>query len=327
MDLIDRYLDAIAGHLPADKAQDIVAELRDLLLSRQEEQEAAAGRPLGAREVEAMLKEFGPPLAVAARYWPTRYLIGPEVFPYWWACLKMVLLIVTAVFVSLCFAELLFAAGPSGRIVGRAISAVWTSAWATTCGVTAVFAVIERFAPRGRFRFDWTPAALPRLRESEQSRWNRVSQLTGEVILLLWCVGVLKVGLPHGWSFSLSPASLWPDMYWPVIGLLCAAIVIDLVALGRPDLYTPRAVAYIATRFGWLGLAAFVWAAKPQLMLAAPHLTLKQAAGVELGIAWAIRVTLLSVFLTMLFQGALETFRLVRRLGGRNGDARLSTSA
>lgn len=32
MDLIERYLAAIAGHLPTDKADDIVAELRDVLL-------------------------------------------------------------------------------------------------------------------------------------------------------------------------------------------------------------------------------------------------------------------------------------------------------
>jgi hypothetical protein len=323
MDLIDRYLAAIAGHLPADKADDITAELRDLLLSRQEEQEAALGRPLQPKEVEAMISAFGRPLAVAGRYWPMRYLIGPEVFPYWWACLKTVLLIVSAVFVTVCFADLLFAAGPSGRIIGQAIGAVWTSLWATVGSVTVFFAVVERMGPRAREALQWDVPALSRLLETDQSRWNRVSQLTGEVILLLWCLGVLKVGLPHGWSFSLYPAALWPDVYWPVMGLLGAGIATDLTALGRPDLYVPRAVAFIATRLGWLALAAFVWASRPQLTLAAPHLTSRQIVSVELGLVWTIRVTVLVFFLTMIVQAALEAWRLARRLGRRNGGAAL----
>jgi hypothetical protein len=318
---IDRYLAAIAGHLPAGKAEDIVAELRDVLLSRQEEQEAALGRPLQPKEVEALIKGFGQPLAVAGRYWPARYLIGPEVFPYWWACLKTVLLILSAVFVTMCFAQLLFAAGPSGRIVGRAIEAVWTSAWATTGAVTVFFAILERMGPRARKALDWNMPALPRLLETDQSRWNHVSQLTGEVILLLWCLGVLKVGLPHGWSLSLHPAALWPDAYWPVIGLVCAGIAVDLAALVRPDVYAPRAVAFIATRVGWLALAGFVWASKPWLTLAPSNLPPAAIAKIEMSLDWTIRVAVLGVALAMIIEGGREAWRLARRLGRRNGGA------
>jgi hypothetical protein len=189
--------------------------------------------------------------------------------------------------------------------------------------VTVFFALLERMGPRARQALDWDVPALPRLLETDRSRWNRVSQLTGEVILLLWWLGVLKIGLPHGWSFSLYPAALWPDLYLPVIGLLCAGIAIDLAALARPDAYVPRAVAYIATRLGWLALAAFVWASGPQLTLAAPHLTSRQIVSVELGLVWTIRVTVLVFFVTMIAQAALEVWRLARRLGRRNGGAAL----
>ena len=40
MDLVERYLAAVARQLPSKAAADIEAELRDLLLSRVEEQEA-----------------------------------------------------------------------------------------------------------------------------------------------------------------------------------------------------------------------------------------------------------------------------------------------
>jgi hypothetical protein len=327
MDLIDRYLVAIAGHLPAAKAEDIIAELRDLLLSRLEEQEAALGRPLDPKEVEAMLKAFGRPLAVAARYGPARYLIGPEVFPYWWACLKTVLLIDSAVIVTLCFADLLFAVGPSGRIVGQVTNAVWTSVWATTGSVTVFFAILERMGPRARQALDWDPPALPRFRETEQSRWNRVSQITGSTVLLLWCVGILKIRLPHSWSVALTlhPAGLWPDIYWPVIGLLCAGIAVDLVALVRPDLNLARVLAFVATRVGWFALAVFVWDAEPWVSLTHPSLAPFKVARLEMALDWTIRITILGIALAMIIGGAREAWRLARRQRGRNGGAALHT--
>ena len=44
--MIDRYLNAVAAQLPQDERADIVAELRDLILSRFEAKEEELGRPL-----------------------------------------------------------------------------------------------------------------------------------------------------------------------------------------------------------------------------------------------------------------------------------------
>src|SRR5690348_4783961 len=82
MDMLDRYLAAIARELPKAQASDIAAELRDTLLSQIEERETELGRPLAKGELEALLIAFGNPLEVAGRYRKTQHLIGPEVFPY-----------------------------------------------------------------------------------------------------------------------------------------------------------------------------------------------------------------------------------------------------
>ena len=68
MDLIDRYLNAVAAQLPQDERADIIAELRDLILSRFEAREEELGRALTDDEKEAILHEIGHPLVVAARY-------------------------------------------------------------------------------------------------------------------------------------------------------------------------------------------------------------------------------------------------------------------
>src|ERR1700736_3178132 len=91
MDLLDRYLQAVRKHLPWQRQDDILAELRANLESQLEDREAELGRPLTTNEAEAWLKEIGPPLQMAARYQPQQYLIGPAVFPTYWFVLRAAL--------------------------------------------------------------------------------------------------------------------------------------------------------------------------------------------------------------------------------------------
>ena len=55
MDLIERYLAAVRRNLPADKATDVTAELREDLLSRIEEREESLGRTLQKEELSALM--------------------------------------------------------------------------------------------------------------------------------------------------------------------------------------------------------------------------------------------------------------------------------
>ena len=70
MDLLDRYLQAVKKHLPWQRQDDIIAELRANLESQLEDKEAELGRPLTTEEMETWLKHLGPPMQVAARYQP-----------------------------------------------------------------------------------------------------------------------------------------------------------------------------------------------------------------------------------------------------------------
>jgi len=81
MELLDRYLQAVKKHLPWQRQDDIIAELKANLESQLEDKEGELGRPLTQGEAEDWLKQLGPPIQVAARYQPQRYLIGPAIFP------------------------------------------------------------------------------------------------------------------------------------------------------------------------------------------------------------------------------------------------------
>src|SRR4051812_24565928 len=106
--LQERYLHAVRWALPSGKADDIVAELRDILASRQEDREEALGRPLTADETSAMLKDFGHPLIVAARYRPQQSLIGPDVFPFYIFVLRIAVLISLGIQAAVAAARIVF---------------------------------------------------------------------------------------------------------------------------------------------------------------------------------------------------------------------------
>ena len=109
MSLIERYLAAVAAQLNPDQREDVVAELRDDLMSRIEAREAELGRSLTDDETEAVLRELGHPLAVAARYGSgPQHLIGPELFPWWLFAMK----------VGLAAMALLSVIGLGGRVLG-----------------------------------------------------------------------------------------------------------------------------------------------------------------------------------------------------------------
>src|SRR6218665_3760378 len=54
MDVIERYLEAVAAQLSVEDREDIVAELRDLILSRIEAREEELNRALNDEEKEAI---------------------------------------------------------------------------------------------------------------------------------------------------------------------------------------------------------------------------------------------------------------------------------
>ena len=89
MELLDRYLQAVKKHLPWQRQDDIIAELRANLEAQLEDKEAALGRPLTMGEAEDWLRQIGPPMRVAARYQPQKYLIGPAVFPTYLFVLRL----------------------------------------------------------------------------------------------------------------------------------------------------------------------------------------------------------------------------------------------
>jgi hypothetical protein len=156
---IDRYVAEVGRMLPAGKRADVEQEIRSLL---QDAVDASApGAEPGDEQVFAVLRQFGPPREMAARYGASQYLIGPLLYPTFMTVLRVVVGIVLAVnlfAVVLAVAQSAVAPG-IGEIVGGVVGGVLqAAAW-----VTLVFALLERLNLREMEKIDqaWDPRALP----------------------------------------------------------------------------------------------------------------------------------------------------------------------
>jgi hypothetical protein len=231
MDLVERYMAAVDRQLPAKQAGDILAELREEFLARQEEREAALGRPLDKKEIEALLVEFGHPLAVAGRYRKTQHLIGPEVFPFWWATVKIVLLIVLGVYV----AAIAVTALTEGAVkIGGGGSSVVAALVFVFGLITLIFAAFERFG-KTAFLQDWKPRHLPPAQGKSRSAANVGAEIVVGVIFLAWWFGLIHFRnyLPP-FFLRVDLAPVWEAWRWPVAAYYAVEIAADVYALLRP---------------------------------------------------------------------------------------------
>jgi hypothetical protein len=143
MDMVDRYVQAVRSLLPKAQQEDIAAELEEAIRGRIDTREAELGRKLTDAEVEAIIKEFGHPIAAAGRYAPQRHLIGPEIFPYWWLGAKAVVVFAAIIGVVNGFAHV--GRGEPVTALGVAWGTFWTTGLFLIGLLTVVGAVMEHY--------------------------------------------------------------------------------------------------------------------------------------------------------------------------------------
>lgn len=245
MDLIDRYLSAIGALVPQAARTDIVAELRDVLMTRREEAEAAAGRPLTRREDEELLRAFGNPLAVAARYGRQQHLVGPELYPLYGFVLRIVLAVVVASGVVTGIVSGAAAPGELGRAIGVAFNIVWTGGFAAIGAVTLTFAILQRTPAGAKLLDQWNPRDLPRTPRRRTPKWfGYAAGIAAQVVFVLWWTHLVTfpqpfVPLQPGQTISFALAPIWRELFWPVLvlaGLGIATHAMKLAAPSRPRL-------------------------------------------------------------------------------------------
>ena len=234
--LTERYISAVARHLPAATQDDVREELA-ASIADDIEARIAAGEPLDRAE-RAVLTELGAPDALAAGYADRPlHLIGPRYYLTWWRLLTLLLWIV-----PLC--------AVGGVLIGKLIdnAGFWDivgTVWVVAIGVivhvtfwtTLVFAILDRTGADATL--PWDPDTLPEPSQKGTGKGDLIASLVLLGIaagLLLWdrFFGVLLFGegAPTHFLPLLDP-ELWP--WWAGIALLIIALeaVIAVVVYAR----------------------------------------------------------------------------------------------
>jgi hypothetical protein len=262
MDLIDRYLGAIRRNLPARNADDIVAELRDALASRIEEREQALGRPLDAGEIQALIKQFGHPLMVAARFRKRQWLIGPEVYPFYVSVARIVLLAIAGVQAAIGLVQLLFGDHDPLQLLLQTIGGLSASLLISLAIVTLIFAILERTGFPAEHIGHWNPAQLADVGDQQPGPWESAAEVALAIAFLLWWTGLFRLPYAAGAAdFRIEPAPIFAQLYWPILVLAAARLVHNLIQWLRPRWKLARGLVGGLTALAGLVLLAIIYRA------------------------------------------------------------------
>jgi hypothetical protein len=261
MHQIDSYLDAIRRLLPRQTRDDVVAELRDALLTEIESEETERGHRLTDAETDSLLGRFGAPRVVAARYGARSYLIGPRMFPVFVFVAKAIAVLIGVIAV-IRIAVVAYADGPGAALSGVVIPAALMFLVLLTV-VVIILARAERLPLPALPWETWIPRmrrtphpGLPRLGiRPVVPRSETLPSLIWLTFWLVWWAGPLPLSdwLLYFW-LPLQPAPIVDDLTPFVILLLAAGIAANAIALVQPRLARFHEAAQAAIGCGLLAL-------------------------------------------------------------------------
>ena len=317
-DLIDRYLAAVAALLPKASREDIVAELRDLIMNRVEDAEAVRGRPLDKDEMEALLREVGHPIAVAGRYGPSRALVGPEIYPFWLFGVKATLA-VAALAVVIPVGVALVTAHGDARLVSRAVHGFIPTALSLIGAVTLIAAAIERgWIKTDGFR-QWKVSELPRVPDGKgwfvKSRFDGLFELVATALFIGWWTGALPfpTGRSHGDDHMLIAFSpIFQALHGPILALAVIQVASSLMLVVKPAWVRGRAALEILCSLGGLALVGALWPAQPLIAFAAVNGGGERVAKLQQTVDLTLQITLLVAVVIYLIKLIVEGRRLAR---------------
>lgn len=183
MSLIDRYINEVGRYLPRVNRSDIQVELRSSLVDALDDR--VDGQPT-EEEVSELLKEFGPPKAVAASYYPKgQYLIGPELFPLFRMVIGIALAAVMGAQLLAWGVAYFIAHEPFAplEVFGGLLNSIPIAlGW-----VVLVFVILQRFDVRPELDDEpWEPGSLPQINDDEPvKRGERFFGIAVSIVILV----------------------------------------------------------------------------------------------------------------------------------------------
>lgn len=283
MELVDRYVKAVAKALPEAQREDIIGELTEDIRSEMEDKQRELGRPLTEVEQETLLRQRGNPWLLAARYRQDerslafgRQIIGPVLFPFFVRVLSfnlgLTFLVITAIFAALAI---------SGQKIGfnSIVSTCLLQLFIQFAVVTLIFSLVQKHLTKhpdrwnlkgmgGNFALDLKIEKDIKLRierepkgwTAQVSRFDSLSIIVASVVALVWVTEVqshpfLVLG-PAAAFLKLAP--IWQQIFFPIVLLTVAEIVRAIINLVQPKWTLFRAIFRLFVHAGGLAVVYFL---------------------------------------------------------------------
>jgi hypothetical protein len=279
MKLLDRYLESVRKHLPWQRQDDIIAELRANLEAQLEEKESVLGRPLTDAEAEAWIKSLGSPMHMAAPYQPQQYLIGPALFPIYRNVMRIALTWAFIIFAVANTVTLPLIKSQDIDIVHAIVNTLLnlpeillqTAAWVTLTFAAIEFAIARRYVKlpevAGKFA-DWSTQALPPFGpesdgEERPSYAKAVAEAIFGFLFLIWLLLLprhpflwLGPGLYYLQSLPYKLAPVWMHCYWALVALNSVQLIWNVTNLISGKWQKPQTLLLLVSKtIVLLGLA------------------------------------------------------------------------
>lgn len=272
-ELLSRYLAAVERRLPREGVLDVLAELREALSARIEAREEQLGRTASADEVAEILKAYGHPVVVASKYSGNDYVIGPNLYPWFWYVQRIAVGLTLAIAFAIIAVRALGAEEPFGAAL-RGFWGALQGAMICFGVVTALFVIAERTKFDMKWAAKWDPKTLPREQIRERkSLFESFISVAFDIIFLLWWVKVVQwpaeIPTRDGGAAGIHFSAAWAAVWSPVLALSVAATVVHIADIIHPAWSRIRSVLSIAGHAVGIGVLWLLFQSRPLVAVTA----------------------------------------------------------
>ena len=312
---VDRYVSAVGRLMPAAQRADVEREIRSLIADAVDAATPSGDTP-DEEVIFSVLRNFGKPEEIAARYRAPAYLVGPALYPTFRTVVGIVLGVLAGV--SLFGAAVGVGLGSVAwnpvdllaNLVGSLIQVFGT--------VVGVFALIEFFQRRGSLALEdtagkgsaWDVRSLPPVQDDDRANVGELASGIVGAVIAIFLFNALPSGLTgmvlneEGWQFfPLFAPEFWRYVPW-LTALWLLEIALNSYVIARGRWSTP-------TRWLEAGLSALGVAAMLVILTGGPI-----AAYPALDTPFKIVVAI--IFAVESVQLARQLYRLVVRKPGQS---------
>jgi hypothetical protein len=274
MEMLDRYIEAVGKRLPMKMRGDVATEIRSTIEDMLQDRSEQTGKPADGSMLTEILRSYGSPSQVAAKYRTERYLVGPQLYPIFSLVVRIVFIVLTVLaLVGLGIGLGKAATGSSGfgELFVQSLAGYYTTIITAFGNIVLVFWVLQRVLPEREIKAtspesgEWDPQELMKAPSpNELKLWEPIVS-----ILFTFAALVIFNFYPRLLSFTPSLndlssgrvvwISIFSQAFWsylPWLNILwLATIGFDLILLQTHRKTAGTRLIDIALKIMWIGIA------------------------------------------------------------------------